>query len=119
MTILVKNIAKGHKEGVYIGRGMPGMEDSPLLGWFVSPLANPFTIKACGSRLAALSSYREWLTEKIEVKDHEVCKELARLQSYARKGDLTLLCWCAPFACHGEILKEFLEAMDFSEFLHH
>ena len=108
MTITVKSIAKGHTEGVYIGRDMPGRPGSPL--------ANPFRITNAASRLEVIGAYRVWLTEKIVNRDMVVCKELARLQRKAKEGDLVLLCWCAPLICHGEVIKEFLETQDFSNY---
>lgn len=110
MTITIKNLSKGGNDvGVYIGRDM--------LGHPGSPLANPFRITSAACRLEVIGAYREWLKAKIAERDVVVCKELARLQSYAKAGDLTLLCWCAPMICHGDIIKEFLETQDFSEFL--
>lgn len=113
MTILVKSLSGDlQQEGVYIGRGMMAVARP------VSPLANPFSIKEHGSRLAVLALYREWLTKKIQDKDPRVCHELARLQKLAKVGKVTLLCWCAPkYACHGDIIKEFLETQDFSQFM--
>lgn len=112
MTILIKNLSRDlNQEGVYIGRGMMAV------GRPASPLANPFSIKEHRSRLAVLTLYKEWLTKKIQNKDPQVCRELARLQKLAQVGEVSLLCWCAPkYACHGDIIKEFLETQDFSEF---
>ena len=118
MTIFIKNLHDGMDQpGVYIGRGAPGAEQSPMLGGYSSPLANPFTIREVGGRVAALVLYDKWLKEKIAAKDRDVCGELARLQAYAKTQDLTLLCWCAPKCCHGDIIRQTLETQDFSEYL--
>jgi len=34
-----------------------------------------------------------------------------QLVAQARMGDLTLLCWCAPRACHADILKARIETI--------
>lgn len=90
-------------EGEYIGRP--------------SPLGNPYThmegTKAefkVSSREEAVEKYRDWLYEKIRNKDRAVYEELTRLFYLALNGDLKLKCYCAPRACHGDVIKEFLDA---------
>ena len=34
----------------------------------------------------------------------DVYAELKRLAKLAKQGDLTLICWCFPKPCHGDIL---------------
>lgn len=102
MTITVVN--KYHtSEGEYIGRG--------------TPLGNPFShmtgTKAqviVATREEAVGKYKEWLSRKIRAKDPEILAELNRLLVLARRGDLKLKCFCAPKDCHGDVIKEFLEA---------
>jgi len=81
-------------EGVYIGR--------PSL------LGNPFRIGEHGTRQDVLAKYRAWLWRQIQ-QQNEVYRELLRLAELARKGDLTLICWCKQpdedGGCHGDILK--------------
>jgi len=91
------------KEGEYIGRG--------------SPLGNPFShmkgTKAqyiVSSREEAVAKYRDWLLKKIIEHDDSVIDELNRLLMLARQGDLKLRCFCAPKSCHGDVIKECLEA---------
>jgi len=73
-----------------------------------SPLGNPFEIGRHGSRAEVIEQYDRWLTER-EV-EGEVGEELSRLLSIAVSGDLELECWCAPQACHADIIKQWLEA---------
>lgn len=79
-------------EGEYIGRG--------------SPLANKWESSASSEKL---SYYRLWLPSQVLGKNEDVIKELERLLVLARQGDLKLKCYCAPKACHGDVIKEFLE----------
>jgi len=65
---------------VYIGR--PG------------PWGNPFEIGTHGDRDTVVSRYRQWL----EAQPH-----LMRLARRELAGK-TLGCWCAPEACHGDVL---------------
>lgn len=73
---------KREKYDVYIGR--PGK-------W-----GNPFVIGRDGTRDEVISKYRAWLEARPEVME-EVVREL--------KGKV-LGCWCAPNACHGDVLSE-------------
>lgn len=66
---------------VYIGR--PGK-------W-----GNPFVIGRDGSRAEVIAKYRAWLASQPELLD--ALDEL-------RGKDL--VCWCAPLACHGDVLIE-------------
>ena len=68
---------------VYIGR--PG------------PWGNPFVIGRDGTREEVIGKYEKWLTGNPEL--------MARIAS----GELTgkvLGCWCAPEACHGDVLAQ-------------
>lgn len=88
--------------GEYIGRG--------------SPLGNPFThlpgTKAqfivC-SREQAVTSYRVWIDQQIHEQNPVILAELTRLCQLAAKGPINLICYCAPKACHGDVLKEIIE----------
>ncbi len=88
--------------GVYIGRP--------------SPLGNPFThLEArsraevrVGSRAEAIARYGSWLDEQLAAAT-PARAVYERLLSQARRGDLTLVCWCAPLSCHGDVLKARLE----------
>lgn len=102
--IAVKNVRSTDK-GEYIGRG------NARYGFAPSPLANPYVIDQFHTREQVLAKYRAWLARYTfgEVVTPQLT-ELMRLVELARKGDLTLLCWCSPLACHGDILKEVIEA---------
>lgn len=93
--ITVTNKKSGGK-GEYIGRP--------------SPLGNPFRIKGNGGREEVIRKYREWLMWKIGCANEPIILELCRLyEIWQREGKLTLVCWCAPKACHGDVIKEILE----------
>lgn len=92
------------KIGEYIGRP--------------SPLGNPFThLKGntraeiiVASREEAVKRYEEWLVQHIQQKTPQIIAELTRLYALLKKnGTLELRCWCAPQACHGDVLKRVLE----------
>ena len=89
-------------EGFYIGRP--------------SPLGNPFShlektkaLFRCADRAEAVSRYEEWLRSQIN-KDPEITSELKKLYAkWQNEGNLTLVCWCKPAACHGDVIKRILE----------
>ena len=91
------------KTGEYIGRG--------------SPLGNPFTHQVgtkaqfiTNTRENAVSSYRVWLDQQIQGGNTVVINELIRLCLLASEGPINLICYCAPKACHGDVLKEIIES---------
>ena len=94
---MVKVSRQGQEPGSYIGRP--------------SALGNPFKIGADGSRNEVITKYRQWL--RAQWRDQGPArKELERLaQVYQRTGQLTLLCWCAPAACHGDVVADAIEKL--------
>jgi len=91
ITVVNKKTYKG--KGEYIGR--PNV------------LGNPFPVSM--GRDKCIAEYKKWLNNKIKSKDSAVCAELNRLYKIAKHGDLTLVCWCAPLACHGDVIKAVIE----------
>lgn len=93
------------KLDVYIGRG--------------SPLGNPFTSKELGDTQAShqcisvqesIDFFEAHLNVAIKNKDPKICKELNRIFTMARKGDVYLSCFCKPGPCHGDIIKTLIES---------
>ena len=81
-------------KGEYIGRG--------------SLLGNTFLIGKDGSREEVIAKYRVWLWNEIK-KHGEVYNELIRLMALEQDGDITLICFCKPLACHGDIIVKAIE----------
>jgi hypothetical protein len=71
-------------EGVYIGRP--------------SRWGNPFVIGKDGTRAEVIEKYRQHVLSSPEL--------LAGLESLRGK---TLLCFCKPLPCHGDVLIELVE----------
>ena len=61
---------------------------------------NPFVIGRDGGRDEVIARYRAWL----EARPHLV--EAARRELRGK----VLACWCAPKACHGDVLLELANA---------
>lgn len=83
-------------QGEYIGRG--------------SPLGNKVPVGSEG-REVAIARYKVWLTERLAAGDEKVRQEMNRLYQLAKKtGSLNLCCFCAPKACHGDVIRDLLLA---------
>jgi hypothetical protein len=88
--VLNKRVAGIPKGAVYIGRGRG------------SKWGNPFVIDKDGSRAEVIAKYERWLCDS---PDGQLLLE--------RIGELRgrdLVCWCAPEACHGDVLLRLANA---------
>jgi hypothetical protein len=61
-----------------------------------SKWGNPFKIENFTSRADCVAAYREWILAKPEL--------IEQARRELRGKDL--VCWCAPLACHGDVLLE-------------
>ena len=78
---VVLNRKKTNEEGIYIGRG--------------SKWGNPYKIGIDGTREEVIEKYKEYYR-----KNDNLQKSIHELRGH------NLICWCAPFACHGDFLLE-------------
>lgn len=79
-TVNLKVVGRGYTDGVYIGRP--------------SVFGNPFTVGKDGTREEVIAAYEKHLQAHPEIVEQA-------------KRDLpgrNLICWCAPLACHGDVL---------------
>ena len=82
---------KRDRHDVYIGRG--------------GPFGNPFKINEHGDRAAVIQKFEEYARKRI-AEDPEF-----RIKVKALKGKV-LGCWCAPNACHGDVLVKLTEELN-------
>jgi len=64
-----------------------------------SKWGNPFVIGRDGDRAAVVARYRAW-----------VCDQPPLMDALPELRGRDLLCWCAPEACHGDVLLELANA---------
>ena len=83
MPITVVNKRNTHYD-IYIGRG--------------SKLGNPFVVGKHGSREEVIEKYKQHLLNSPTL-----------LRSLHELKDQALGCFCAPLACHGDVLKAYAE----------
>lgn len=78
---------------VYIGRDVP---EHAIRG---SEWGNPFVMldDSDAERDRVVAAYRDWIATRPEL--------MSRLEDLRGKR---LACWCAPRACHGDVLVELL-----------
>ena len=100
MTYLVGN-KRTADSGVYVGRP--------------TPLGNPFRIGPDGSRAEVIQLYTDWFYEQLDAvltadyRSAAVKHQLRVIQKVHRlKGEVCLLCWCAPKLCHANVVAEYL-----------
>lgn len=96
-VIHIKNAPTGweqNPEYVYIGRKRQGLKGT---------FGNPFRLDNEKDRVLILSRYRNWF-ERIINRDIEFLEAIWTLQGK------TLVCYCKPKACHGDVIAEFLNA---------
>lgn len=68
-----------------------------------SPLGNPYTLEDPSDDLArahVIEQYRAWFIEQID--NPEFRQAVEKVRGY------DLGCWCAPRACHGDVILEWL-----------
>lgn len=103
-VIHIRNADFDNPTDVYIGR-----KNARRAG---SPLGNPEWLRDEVDRAANIARYRRWLLERL-VPGSPQLAEIERLrQVYNERGELNLVCYCAPKACHGDVIKTCLEGAD-------
>lgn len=70
-----------------------------------SPLGNPYAIGRDGDRETVIAKYQDWLDRQIAHRDPVVLTALLGI-----RPDQDLACYCAPQACHAEIIRDRLQA---------
>jgi hypothetical protein len=101
--ITVVNVKSFKGVGEYVGRS------NAYYGLTGSVLANPENLKSESDRIANIARYEIWLNGKMK-SDTPQKREVLRLKALWKvTGSLTLICWCAPKPCHGEVIKRFIE----------
>lgn len=82
-------------DDVYVGRN--------------SPLGNPFKVKHSDERAECIERYKDWLCLKIFKKDPEIRQQLNTIVKKHLEGNVNLMCWCKPMACHADFIKKIVE----------
>lgn len=106
LEIRVGSVKRGDR-GEYIGRESYGKPGSVLRNrWSHDRKSRAEFIVA--TREKAVACYEVWLRQRIAARDESILRELRRLLKLAKAGPLTIVCWCAPAACHGDVIARIL-----------
>jgi hypothetical protein len=89
--------------GTYIGRP--------------SVLGNPFTHKFGGTQARFIVASREDAVKRYNIYIREAYRDNSSVRDainylvkqYLLSGELTLICWCSPKACHGDVLAKLIQ----------
>lgn len=77
-----------------------------------SILGNPFFMRDESQREEVIYKYREWLRAQFSERT-KVRAEVEKLAARVKAGErIALECWCAPCACHGDVLIEAIEGIN-------
>ena len=95
--IRIENKRTYQGDGFYVGRP--------------TPLGNPFPMDSGNGRVEVIERYRIWLLKKLETNNPTTRAFLALVDVYQKTGELILICWCAPLACHAEVIRDFIMEM--------
>jgi hypothetical protein len=95
-NLRVRVARKGQAQGFYVGRP--------------TPLGNPYRLIKEEEREQVVARYATWLEHQVRRGNPEVIRALEELyRSLKRQGEVTLICFCAPRRCHGEVIAEHLK----------
>ncbi len=90
MTEIINIRTYKSKDYVYCGRG--------------SIFGSPYTIGIDGNRDECINKYKTWFN--FLLRDERFVKELLKLRN------CKLGCFCLPYRCHCEVIKEYLDKYD-------
>lgn len=103
MKITIKNRRTYKGPGEWICRGR-------------SPLGNPFAMATESDREIVIGKYKKWLFDAFKSGNQPVIREMRRLYDLSKsQEEITLICWCAPKACHGDVISETLKLWESME----
>ncbi|MFY9223241.1 MAG: DUF4326 domain-containing protein [Blastocatellia bacterium] len=116
--IVLANVSEQREQDIYIGSnvGLAGYGASILAGRGI--LAK----KLLGNKdhhesELTLKSYKVWLWSEIK-KKQEVYLKLIEIRNLLIRGeDVSMVCWCPPNPCHGQIIKSCIENYMIPQFL--
>ena len=92
MSVTVVNKRTFRGSGIYIGRG--------------SVFWNPFPVSM--GRAQCITAYKERFY-RLLAQDDDFSLAMRALLERSRTEKLFLVCFCAPLACHGDVIKEWIE----------
>lgn len=93
---------RSKREYVYIGRAGHGLDGK---------YGNPFRLSPTESRGSTIERFRDWLWTRIQT-DGQFRQDVMVL------AGKTLVCFCAPEPCHGDVLARAAEWLEHEQLCH-
>lgn len=103
MIIIANKIHYKHG-GVYIGR--PSIYGNPY-----SHKEGTLAKFKVSTHTESVESYRPYFYEQLGNNRAFIDAINSLIFKYKKERKLVLVCWCFPLACHGDIIKEYIEAV--------
>jgi hypothetical protein len=95
ITVVNRHYHAASAQDIYIGRP--------------SSLGNPFVIGKDGNREEVINKYKAWISGQMK-SNNRIKNALAYIVKRVKDGDaISLVCYCAPQLCHGDIIKSIIE----------
>lgn len=74
-----------------------------------SVFGNPFDVKQLGiNREESIARFKVWMLEHV-ANQTGIYEDLVDLRKQAQNNTITLVCCCKPLACHGDVIKDWIE----------
>lgn len=94
---MIKIVHKHELQGVY--------EHGDIYIGRPSALGNPYVIGKDGNRDEVIARYKQYIWGKYSAGDERVCSAIREIMDLEEITVVRLVCWCAPKACHGDVIK--------------
>lgn len=70
---------------------------------------NPYPITDTQDRATVIALYEVYLIRQLAYKKGFYTCFMALVEQYKTTGMLTLVCWCSPLPCHGDVLAKYIK----------
>jgi len=74
-----------------------------------SVFGNPFDMKQLGiTREESIARFEMWMIEQVDSQTG-IYEDLVYLYKQSKNGTVILVCCCKPKACHGDVIKNWID----------
>lgn len=91
---------------IYCGRKSSFPTSMGLVDFSI--LGNPYPITKKRTREETIEMYRNHITARLST----YSSVFRTLKEWSERGDINLVCFCAPLACHCDVIKSIIEEME-------
>ena len=85
------------------------LTDTTVLVARPSVFGNPWPLRSERDRIKVILKYEDYFLKAMDEKQEPLYSAVQDLIAlYKEKGQLTLLCYCAPNYCHSEVIRDYV-----------